>query len=101
MAQIMRHGVGTGVVGIVLAIGLVVLQIALIARWRQNWARWLFAALSIVGLPQYLWGILQAWQVSPPAAVLQMISTVLSLLGLWFVFTGDANEWFKRDNGAA
>jgi ABC-type dipeptide/oligopeptide/nickel transport system permease component len=95
-AMIMRHGFGAGIISAAFGVGLAIVPIVLIARRRQNWMRWLVGCLFVVGLPSFVAGIVQIYKISPMAAALETLSAVLAGAALWFVFTGDAGEWFGK-----
>jgi hypothetical protein len=85
--------------------------IYLIPAWlaafhRQNWARWVFAAIVVVAPILALWPllyltghfrdiVLQAYftTLTNPKSI---AVNALSIAAIVFVFTGNAREWFKR-----
>jgi hypothetical protein len=95
LSMLARHGVA-GVIGAGIGIGLSVLAIFLIARLRQNWARWLFGVLFLAGLPSFIMNLGPIYRNSHVAAYLEALAAVLALLAFWFVFTGNASSWFKH-----
>lgn len=65
----------------------------LAAHRRKNWARMVLLAalpLSIVSIIQALH--LAGWQFT---TVLDVVSALLTALGLYLSFTGDARDWFR------
>lgn len=65
----------------------------LAARRRQNWARMVLVAalaLSVVSIAQALRFV--GWQFT---TVLDVVSALLTALGLYLSFTGDARDWFR------
>ena len=79
--------------------GVVVLTTLLVwaaARRRQTWARWFLLALFIVGMPGYTMSFLEFAQGSILTAAMGIMRVLLSAAALYYVFTGDAREWFRR-----
>ena len=72
----------------------------LIAFKRQNWARWVWVGLFVLGLPGYI-GLLKNFAGFSPSLGLSLAQLVLQVAGLYFVFTGNAVDWFKREPAAA
>lgn len=69
----------------------------LAAHRRQNWARMILLAslvLSVLSLGVVINGI--GWQAE---SVADLASSVLTALGLYFSFTGDARGWFSPPTG--
>lgn len=66
----------------------------LAARRRKNWARMVLLAalaLSVLSIVEVL--RIDGWQFT---TVVDVVSAVLTALGLYFSFTGDARDWFRR-----
>ena len=71
---------------------LLVYFVRLAARGRKNWPRWVLAAalvLSVISLGQ----ILTEKGMELDSAI-EIVSCVLTAMGLYFSFTGDARGWF-------
>jgi peptidoglycan/LPS O-acetylase OafA/YrhL len=71
---------------------LLVYFVWLAARWRKNWPRWVLAAalvLSVISLGQ----IMGEKGIELDSAI-EIVSCVLTAMGLYFSFTGDAQGWF-------
>jgi peptidoglycan/LPS O-acetylase OafA/YrhL len=71
---------------------LLVYFVRLAARGRKNWPRWVLAAallLSMISLAQ----IIGEKGLELDSAI-EIVSCVLTALGLYFSFTGDAQGWF-------
>ena len=65
----------------------------LAARRRKNWARMVLLAalaLSILSIAEAL--RIAGWQFT---TVVDVVSALLTALGLYFSFTGDARDWFR------
>ncbi|MBR0720698.1 hypothetical protein [Bradyrhizobium manausense] len=65
----------------------------LAAHWRKNWPRWVLAAvlaLSVISLGQ----IIGERGVELDSAI-EIVSCALTVFGLYFSFTGDAQGWFN------
>ena len=75
------------------------LWIWLIARRRQNWARWislLVILLGIAGIAVTVSDIERRFQVNAVATVLYCASFALSLASVALLFRSDARDWFSR-----
>jgi hypothetical protein len=73
-----------------------IVLIWLIARRRQNWARWVFAVLFVLGLPLSLpmvWASLMPITLS---GVISVVQIALQVVGLIFVFSPQSRPWFQR-----
>ena len=84
-------------IGFAISIGL----ITAVAWGRQNWARWVQLILWLITLLSLALGfqkLLETGSFQLGTAALQM---VLRGGALFFVFTGDAPAWFKREDRAA
>jgi peptidoglycan/LPS O-acetylase OafA/YrhL len=71
---------------------LLVYFVRLAARGRKNWPRWVLAAallLSMISLAQ----IIGEKGLELDSAI-EIVSCVLTAMGLYFSFTGDAQGWF-------
>src|SRR3954453_11075194 len=71
---------------------LLVYFVRLAARGRKNWPRWVLAAalvLSMISLAQ----IMGEKGLELDSAI-EIVSCVLTAMGLYFSFTGDAKDWF-------
>jgi cell division protein FtsW (lipid II flippase) len=67
--------------------------VRLAARQRKNWPRWVLAAalvLSVISLVQ----VIGVKGVELDSGI-EIVSCVLTALGLYFSFTGDAQGWFN------
>ncbi|MDE2378171.1 hypothetical protein [Bradyrhizobium sp.] len=67
--------------------------VRLAARQRKNWPRWVLAAalvLSVISLVQ----VIGAKGVELDSGI-EIVSCVLTGMGLYFSFTGDAQGWFN------
>jgi len=72
---------------------LLVYFVWLAARWRKNWPRWVLAAalaLSVILLGQ----IIGEKGMELDSAI-EIVSCVLTTMGLYFSFSGDAQGWFN------
>ena len=80
----------------VLAFGMILLLfyfVHLAARHRKNWPRWVLAAalvLSVISLVD----VIGTNGLELDSAI-EIVSCVLTALGLYFSFTGDAKGWFN------
>ena len=72
---------------------LLVYFVRLAARGRKNWPRWVLAAalvLSVISLSQ----IIGEKGLELDSAI-EIVSCVLTTMGLYFSFSGDAQGWFN------
>jgi drug/metabolite transporter (DMT)-like permease len=72
---------------------LLVYFVRLAAHWHKNWPRWVLAAalvLSLISLGQ----IIGEKGMELDSAI-EIVSCVLTAMGLYFSFTGDAQGWFN------
>lgn len=95
MAAAVGHGPG-----FVISIQICVAAIMLLILWtiafkRQNWARWLWLALFVLGSPGYIVTFKNIFGVSLAGAI-SLTQLGLQLVALYFVFTGNAKPWFQR-----
>ena len=72
---------------------LLVYFVWLAAQKRKNWPRWVLAAALI-------FSVVSLWQVIGDNgveldSVIEIVSCVLTAIGLYFSFTGDAQGWFN------
>ena len=80
----------------VLAFGEILLLlyfVYLAARHRKNWPRWVLAAglvLSVISLIDGIWT--DGLELD---SAIEIVSCVLTAIGLYFSFTGDARGWFN------
>lgn len=95
-AMVARYGLIGGSVLVAVCMGMASVPIMLIARRRQNWARWSVCGLTVVGMPSFLWRLGPIYRISPTAAALEALSAFFALASVWFIFTGDAADWFKQ-----
>jgi hypothetical protein len=73
-----------------------VLFIWLIARRRQNWARWVFLVLFVIGLVPVIQNLFTVLEAHPAAAYVSVVQLLLQQAALFFIFTGDAGPWFSK-----
>ncbi|HEV2677918.1 MAG TPA: hypothetical protein VGV37_25530 [Aliidongia sp.] len=76
------------------------LWIWLIARKRQNWARWvtlIVTIVAVIGLALRIGTLLQA---NPASTIVRLIVTALWVVELYLLFTGDAPPWFATKGQA-
>lgn len=77
-----------------LFLGFVLLLIWLAARRGANWARWALTVLVVLSV----WAYLAEWQDKGVSfgTLVDALSLGLSGVGLYYAFTGDAKDWFRR-----
>ena len=74
------------------------LWIWLVARKRQNWARWIslfWILLSILGLPSTVRDM-EGFLLNPVATILFYGAFAISIVSVMLLFRSDAREWFSR-----
>ena len=75
------------------------LWIWLIARRRQNWARWisLFVILGgILSILSMIPDIEERFEINPVRTTFYYTTYAISALSVLLLFRGDAREWFSR-----
>lgn len=66
------------------------------AGWgRQNWARWVILVFFVLGLASLAMSFQKLMEMSSFQAGTALITTLLKAVALYFVFTGNAKEWFE------
>jgi hypothetical protein len=84
-------------VAIVLYFGLQIFWIWLVARRRQNWARWVSLIYVVVTLPFMIKDDLGLYEL--PVAVAFSAVFVLQCVAVSFLFTRSARPWFRSGAG--
>lgn len=87
------YSVGS-LVGVLLGAVLVYGLLRLVHRG-INWARFVLAGVIGLGLLSSLLSFSTAYRLHPGATVIDMISTLFSLIALWLLFTTQSNTWFR------
>lgn len=81
---------------IVVALSAQLLWIWLVARKRQNWARWISLIVILLGIPKAIWDIGERFRFNPVAAIFYYASFVIMIVSVMLLFRSDAREWFSR-----
>lgn len=68
----------------------------LVARKRQNWARWTSLVGVILGLLQVGQDIEQRFRLGVPAAIAFYAIDLMIVVAVGLLFMPDANPWFRR-----
>ena len=68
----------------------------LVARKRQNWARWTSLVVVILGLFQAVLDIDQRFRLGAAAAIAFYAINLIFAVAVGLLFTPDANPWFRR-----
>lgn len=71
----------------------------MIAR-RHNWARILYAVLFVIGLIIMLINVTRLFDNGMANGVVGLINTLITLVGLIYLFTGSASAWFKSKDAS-
>lgn len=87
------YSVGS-VVGVLLGTVLVYGLLRLVHRG-VNWARLVLAGVIGLGLLSSLLSFTTAYRLHPGATVIDLISTLISLIALGLLFTKETNSWFR------
>src|SRR5438132_1184650 len=64
------------------------------ARRRKNWARWLILSLFIFEAIELSF-VQRYYDWSASLVLIRFTVTAIEALALYFVFTGDSNQWFR------
>jgi len=84
----------------VFTITVVLVLIFLIARLRQNWARFVFAALFILGLPFAVMNLVHnlpdLLSAGPTAIALWIVQGALQLAAMVLIYLPGADPWFTK-----
>lgn len=83
-----------GIAGIVLGTLCVYGLVRLVHRG-INWARWVLAGIIVLGLISSLLSFSSAYRLHPGATVIDLISTLISLIALTLLFAKQSNPWFR------
>ncbi|AUD06514.1 hypothetical protein [Spirosoma pollinicola] len=87
------YSVGS-VVGVLLGAVLVYGLLRLVHQG-VNWARFILAGVIGLGLLSSLLSFATAYRLHPGSTVIDLISTLFSLIALWLLFTPKSNTWFR------
>ena len=69
----------------------------LVARKRQNWARWISLIMVLIGIPVAFWDNAERLQfLNPISAIFWYAGYALHLISVMLLFRADAREWFSR-----
>jgi hypothetical protein len=77
------------------------LWIWLVARKRQNWARWISLIVTLLGIPNVIWDIEERFRLNLLASIFYYAAVVVSLVAVLLLFRSDAREWFSRKRAIA
>jgi hypothetical protein len=80
------------------------LWIWLVARRRQNWARWislLWLLLGILGTADMTGDVGERFQFNPVATILHYVALAIWMVSVMLLFRGDAREWFSQKRFAS
>jgi hypothetical protein len=72
------------------------LWIWLIARKRQNWARWISLIVVVIGIPQAFLDIGERVEINAVAAIVFYLGFLILTVAVFQLFRSDAREWFAR-----
>jgi chromate transport protein ChrA len=102
-APVRRHGLGEGFFWGVSAasVAIVVALLWLIARRASSVAKWIYVALSAVGIVMAVLGVSETLRLPPAILLLELVQWLLTLYSVWLLFRPDSNAWFERGGGSA
>jgi hypothetical protein len=91
-------GQGAGyLIGIQVGVmALLFLLLWLIAFKRQNWARWIWLVMFVLGMPGYIVVFKNLMGISLAGAI-SLMQLGLQIVALYSIFTGNAPAWFRRE----
>jgi hypothetical protein len=70
----------------------------LVARKRQNWARWISLIVVLIGIPNAFLDNAERLQfLNPISAIFWYAGYAGHLISVMLLFRGDAREWFSRE----
>jgi multidrug transporter EmrE-like cation transporter len=72
------------------------LWIWLVARKRQNWARWISLFVILIGIPTTIWDSEQRFQINALAASFFHVAFAMSAVSVMLLFRADARAWFSQ-----
>lgn len=90
-----RYHTGFLLAGVVFIV-LQFIWIWLVARKRQNWARWISLVVVLIGIPNAIWDIEERFQINPVATVFYYAAFGISIISVMLLFRNDAGDWFSR-----
>jgi hypothetical protein len=90
-----RYHIGYLIMGAVSVAGQL-LWIWLVARKRQNWARWISLIVTLIGIPTAIWDINERFQLNPVASIFFCLAFATSIVAVMLLFRADSREWFAR-----
>jgi hypothetical protein len=81
-------------------VGVTLVAVALpffwLAVWRRkNWARWLLLVAFVASIPL---SFVDVPNLAPSVIVLEWLSMLSEAAAFYFLFTGDARAWFRRES---
>ena len=86
----------------VVSIAAQLIWIWVVARKRQNWARWISLIMVLIGIPVVFWDNAERLQfLNPISAIFWYVGYVVHLISVMLLFRGDAREWFSRKRFAS
>jgi hypothetical protein len=77
------------------------LWIWLVARKRQNWARWIILIVTLIGIPIAIWEVEERFQINPVASIFFYLAFATSIVAVMLLFRADSREWFSRKRFAS
>jgi hypothetical protein len=93
MTRSIQMGIEAGVVAILVA---ALLPFFWLAVWRRkNWARWLLLVAFVASMPL---SFVHIPNLAPSVIVLEWLSLLSEAAAFYFLFTGDARAWFRRES---
>jgi hypothetical protein len=82
--------------GVAVTLVAVALPFFWLAVWRRkNWARWLLLVAFVASIPL---SFVHVPSLAPSVIVLEWLSLLSEAAAFYFLFTGDAKAWFRRES---
>lgn len=88
------------IVGWIFIFAFFILLVWLAAWKRRNWARWVLFLLFLTGVANLLWHMPALYSVHLWIAALQAIPWFVQAVAFYFLFTGDAADWYRTNKQA-
>jgi hypothetical protein len=95
-----RYPIGYPII-IVVSLAGQLLWIWLVARKRQNWARWISLITVLLGIPNAIWDIEERFRLNPVASVFYYAAFATMTVSVMLLFRSDARAWFSRERFAS
>ncbi len=96
LGRLFEMGLVAGGFAIQLAVFLPFFWLAVLGR--KNWAKWVLFVPFVASMPFIFVGPASIYHQSPGMNAIGLLSALTLGAGFYFLFTGDARPWFKRES---